>query len=65
MEYSPIRSPSKKGGKKELGFSGDFLNIDSPRTSESPQKDVLSRRMAGLTSTQKQFIQRVDFDRNL
>ena len=49
---------------KNLGFSGDLLNVDSPRSNGSGGNG-LSNRMAGLTNTQKQFIRRVDFDRNL
>jgi len=57
MEESAINS-------KNLGFSGDLLNVDSPRSNGSNGYG-LSNRMAGLTNTQKQFIRRVDFDRNL
>jgi hypothetical protein len=50
--------------QKSLGVSGDLQIIDSPGANGSPGNG-LSNRMAGLTSTQKQFIHRVDFDKNL
>lgn len=48
-----------------MGFSGDLLNVDSPRSNGSAVNGGLSKRMACLTNTQKQFIKRVDFDQNL
>lgn len=50
--------------KKSFKFSGDLNGTDSPKSTGSPVMAV-SNRMASLTNTEKQFIRRVNFDKNL
>ena len=59
---SPVLEESVSKSKT-LGYSGD-LQVDSPASNGSGSNGVCNR-MACLTNTQKQFINRVSFDRKL